>query len=144
MQQTQWEWQARPALICLHWIFGHSEFGVTSFIIGSFLLLSYFLCNYPTWTRRRRMQLLACNFWSLQMNAMCLSKNPSLGRRQLCFDTFSSACSPSQPLPSDSHSLHFISTSQRSFLVPFFYFFSSSLYLSHFAFTFLCVCLCVL
>lgn len=46
------------------------------------------------------------------MNAMCLSKNPSLGRRQLCFDTFSSACSPSQPLPSDSLSLHSITTSQ--------------------------------
>ncbi|XP_024032417.1 protease Do-like 8, chloroplastic, partial [Morus notabilis] len=63
------------------------------------------------------MQLLACNFWPLQYHhVICFSKNPFLGRRQLCSDTFSSACSPSQrhrfDSPIDSLSLHSISTTQ--------------------------------
>lgn len=65
------------------------------------------------------MQLLACNFWPLQYHhVICFSKNPFLGRRQLCFDTFSSACPPSQrhrfdsPIDIDSLSLHSVSTTQ--------------------------------
>ncbi|KAF3444787.1 hypothetical protein FNV43_RR14480 [Rhamnella rubrinervis] len=42
------------------------------------------------------MQVSACNFWSLQAHAIGVSENRLLGRRELCFDGVSSACSHSQ------------------------------------------------
>ncbi|XP_015879414.3 protease Do-like 8, chloroplastic [Ziziphus jujuba] len=66
------------------------------------------------------MQVLASNFWSLQAHAVDVPKNRLLGRRELCFEGVSSACSPSHFHPNHSpnnadfsHSLPFQRSTQN-------------------------------